>query len=245
MEFNIAVIDDIPADRLRIVKHIGKFFASQTEKHNITEFESAEDFLKVYRKGMFGIVFLDICMDGINGIELSERLRTADKDIQIIFMSTSKEYVFRVFSAEPKGYLCKPYDYADFAEVMTRTVNYFTYDPHILDLKLSRSEIPLPVREIFCILSNNHITEVETVAGQIYKSTMLFKEFENILAKEPAFLNCNRGIIVNMDYAVSIKDSGIIMQDGRIFPIRQRDKTAIVSQFTKYAAAKVRRKLDI
>ena len=245
MEFNIAVVDDIPADRLRIAEHIGQFFSARDDIINITEFDSAESFLKVFRKGQFEIVFLDICMDGMNGIELSERLRLADKDMQIIFMSTSREYVFRVFAAEPKGYLCKPYQYEDFAEVMTRAVGHFTYDQHVIDLKLSRSDISLPISEIICILSNNHITEVETVTGQVYKSTMLFKEFEDILADEPAFLNCNRGIFINMDYAVSIKDTWIIMQDGRTFPIRQRDKLSTLSKFTKYAAAKVRRKLNI
>lgn len=61
-------------------------------------------------------------MGDINGLELAGRIRKCDNDISIIFMSTTREFVFQSFAALPERYLCKPYEYAAFAEVMDRTL---------------------------------------------------------------------------------------------------------------------------
>ena len=69
-------------------------------------FSSAEDFLKAYRKGDFEVIFLDVCMGEMDGLALAEQLRIADREIGIIFMSTTRDFVFQSFPFQPKGYLC-------------------------------------------------------------------------------------------------------------------------------------------
>ena len=106
----------------------------------ITEYLNADDFLKDYTKGTFKIVFIDICMEGMNGIELSQRIRRNDKDIIIIFISTTTEFVFQTFKAVPHGYLCKSYSFKEFSETMDRAVEKFSYQPHELTVKVPRNE---------------------------------------------------------------------------------------------------------
>ncbi|MBR0141585.1 MAG: LytTR family transcriptional regulator DNA-binding domain-containing protein, partial [Ruminococcus sp.] len=114
-----------------------------------------------------------------------------------------------------------------------------------IKVSISRTETEISASDVFSILSNNHISEIRTISGETYKSNSLFKEYEKILADEQNFLVCNRGIIVNMNYAVMAKDDKITMQDGTSYPIRQRDKKEIISKFTKYISARMRRKLEI
>ncbi|MBR6385029.1 MAG: response regulator transcription factor [Ruminococcus sp.] len=246
MRFNIAVVDDIETDRSKIEEYIKEYFiACHYADFRIVRYESAEKFLGEYKKGRFQIVFLDICMSGMNGLELAGRLRMFDTDICIIFMSTTREFVFKTFSAEPKGYLCKPYKYHDFSEIMDRTIRSFSKIDKTIKVSISRTETEISASDVFSILSNNHISEIRTISGETYKSNSLFKEYEKILADEQNFLVCNRGIIVNMNYAVMAKDDKITMQDGTSYPIRQRDKKEIISKFTKYISARMRRKLEI
>ena len=246
MELNIAVVDDLKTDCERIERYIERYFSDRRNKPaRIARYCSAEDFLKTYRKGEYQIMFLDVCMGEMNGLELAGRLRKGDKDICIIFMSTTREFVFQSFAAVPEGYLCKPYEYAAFAEVMDRTLGKLFAEEKLLKIQLPYSEAEVFIGEIVAVLSNNHCVDIKMITGQTLESKMLFSQLQAVLENEPNFLECSRGVIINMDYATQIKNDTIIMQDETVYPVRRRGRKDIAAKFTKYLAERMRRRLDI
>ena len=64
----------------------------------------------VYEPGHSDLVFLDICMGDVNGIELARHLRAVDEKVLIVFLTTSSEYAFDAFPIHPFDYLMKPID---------------------------------------------------------------------------------------------------------------------------------------
>ena len=246
MKLHIAVADDFESDCQRIEDCLARYFSEHQEReYSVSRFPSAEAFLKTYRKGAFQILFLDICMGEINGLELAELLRKADNEISIIFMSTTRDYVFQSFPFEPRGYLCKPYEYPAVAEVMERTLRKMFAKEKLIKITLPHHEIEISVNEIMAVLSNNHITELKMITDQTIQSNMLFSEIESKLENEPNFLVCNRGVIINMDYASQLNGDRLIMQNGSIYPVRRRGRKELSARFTKYIASRIRRKLDI
>lgn len=246
MNLNIAIVDDLKVDCEHIEKYIERYFSDRKNKPaRVGRYYNAEDFLKTYRKGEYQIMFLDVCMGEMNGLELADRIRNGDKDICIIFMSTTRDFVFRSFSAVPEGYLCKPYEYAAFAEVMERTLNKLFAEEKLLKIQLSHCKAEISTGEIVSVLSNNHSVELKMITGEVLESNMLFSDIQESLENEPNFLECSRGIIINMDYATQIKGDTIIMQDGTGYPVRRRGRKDISAKFTKYIAGRIRRKLDI
>ena len=242
MTLQIAIIDDMESDCKRIEDCIDYYFRERRNiSIHVTRYSCSELFLKDYLKGTFQIVFLDICMGEINGLELAKRLRTGDKDIDIIFMSSTRDFVFDTFPVRPNGYLCKPFEYAAFAEIMDMTIQGMSKKERMITLLLPRNEIVIPTSEIISITSNNHHSEVLVLSGTAYSCKMLFSEFENALENEPNFMVCNRGIMVNLDYAVKVKDGAIVMQNGTEYPIRQRENKSITAAFTKYTAERMKR----
>ena len=242
MTINIAIVDDLDIDCKHIRDYIDEYFADRRNKPVRTAcFSSAEDFLKEYLKGMFQIIFLDICMGEINGLELAKRLRTSDKNINIVFMSSVRDYVFDTFAVKPDGYLCKPFEYAAFAEVMDSILSGYSLKDRSVTLKSGRNEVMIQLSEIVSIIACDHVAEVKLITGECYESRTLFKELEAAFENESNFLLCNRGVLINMDYAVKAKDGRIVMQNGSEYPIRQRDSKAITAKFTKYTADRMRR----
>ena len=69
-----------------------------------------------WREG-YQVVFLDICMEGTNGIEAAQRLRAADPDLLIVFVTSSPEYVWDAFPVHPFDYLLKPYKEEKFEQL--------------------------------------------------------------------------------------------------------------------------------
>ena len=246
LDLHIAVVDDFPPDQERIGECIDRYFSDRRNQTvRVGRFSNAEDFLKAYRKGEYQLMFLDIVMGEMNGLDLAERIRNGDNDICIIFMSTTRDYVFQSFPVSPQGYLCKPFEYTAFAEVMDRTLKKLSAKEKLLKIQLSNTEIEVSANEVTAILSNNHSVELKMITGKTMESNMLFSEYQAILENEPNFLECSRGIIINMDYASQIKGDTIIMQDETVYPVRRRGRKEISAKFTKYIAVRMRRRLDI
>ena len=68
----------------------------------------------------FDIVFLDIQMEGTDGIETAKRLRQRDEDTILIFITGIREYVFEAFDVAAFHYLLKPIEVDKFREVFRR-----------------------------------------------------------------------------------------------------------------------------
>ena len=96
-----------------------EMFVKKYEKERGTQI-----FLKKYLSGLdledslnlkFDIVFLDINMPGINGMELAKGIRKKDEHTIIMFLTSLKEYVFEGYQVEASGYLTKPISYKRFS----------------------------------------------------------------------------------------------------------------------------------
>ena len=69
-------------------------------------YSSGEDLL---RSGhVYDLIFLDIDMRGIDGIETARRIRVHDRKVKIVYVTSYKEYAGRAFSVHAFGYLLKP-----------------------------------------------------------------------------------------------------------------------------------------
>ncbi|MBQ9605420.1 MAG: response regulator [Firmicutes bacterium] len=76
MRLNIAIIDDLESDRRNIIEYTDNYFKGRSIGIvHTAQFKNAEEFLKTYRKGEFQIVFLDICMGEMDGLDLADRIR--------------------------------------------------------------------------------------------------------------------------------------------------------------------------
>lgn len=225
MNLQIAVIDDVQKD-IDTVKNMTKQYFSENSIFQpvIAEYLNANDFLKDYTKDFFQIVFVDICIGEINGIKLSQRLRHNDKDIIIIFISTTKEFVFQTFKAVPHGYLCKPYSFQEFSETMDRAMEKISYQPHELTVKIPRNEETIYVENIITVITDDHYLNINMITGKIIRSISTYTEIAEKLLSLENFVECNREIIINVNYIVSFKGCDVAMQDGKVYPVRRQDR---------------------
>ena len=116
---NIAICDDD-----RDYRKIISFYVKESEvfsKFSIAEFDTAEDLLAASSKDVsFDIILLDIEMGEINGIEAGKRLRTANPNCIIIYISSFPKYAIDSFDNEPLHYILKPIDKDKFFEVLRK-----------------------------------------------------------------------------------------------------------------------------
>ena len=89
---NIAICDDLSADRQKIKEYLLRYSRENLLDIQIFEFDGGEELLSGFLFSSFKIVFIDIYLNGISGVETAYKIREADKDCSIIFTTSSVDY---------------------------------------------------------------------------------------------------------------------------------------------------------
>ena len=245
MNLNIAVVDDKRLDSEKLQRGLHRWFTDHyNTPRSITCFPDGEALLKVYEPEKYQLVFMDIIMNSMNGIQTAEHLRAYDTKTLLIFTTASREFAFDAFPLHPFDYLVKPYDSDRLGQVLREAVRALTIPEPILRLKVSRSTYAIPFRDVSAALSSDHFVEVVMFGGKCMLGSMAFRDVVAILMEDSRFLLCNRGLIINMDNVASLsrdKDS-FIMDDGTHYPIRVHGRAKILTAFTQYKISRMREK---
>ena len=101
-----------------IRQQIHGFIKKQKPESEISDFSTGEELLAAGRE--FDIIFLDIQMEGMGGIEAARTLRQRNADAVLVFITGIKEYVFEAFDVSAFHYLLKPIAEQKFMEVLGR-----------------------------------------------------------------------------------------------------------------------------
>ena len=203
----IAVVDDEKVIREDICKLIEK----QRPESRVEAFSTGEELLA--SQGRFDIVFLDIQMDGMNGIEAARSLRERQDEIVLIFITGIKEYVFDAFDLYAFQYLLKPLNEKKFAEVLDRAVKEAGRKKEKRGIFIKARNLTLAQTDILYIESRGKKVEIHTARDEesieIYAA---MDELEGQLGE--GFYRCHRAYIVNMAYITEYGGDSILLTNG-------------------------------
>ena len=236
----IAVVDDLKQDRDHLKSCIEEFFsAKSSDAFSLESFESAEAFLPEFSADKYDLVFLDICMDEMNGIELAKELRAADTRLMIIFQTTAREYAFDDFPIHPFDYLIKPCRQDEMSAVLEEAMRVLDAGDPVITVIASRAEYEVPLRSLIAAVSSGHSTELVLTNKQSLTAAETFRNVSEKIRDDKRFLLINRGIMVNMDYVLSQKYGVMHMKDGSSYPIKINGRASVLSAFSQYMISKV------
>ena len=242
MNLHLAIVDDRAEDIKRLEHDITRFFAYRLEQHAYVEaFPSGEAFLEAFHPDAYHLAFLDICMDGINGIELAQRLRAEDPKLLIVFLTTSSEYAFDAFPVHPFDYLIKPYELKKLHSVLQEMLRVLSVSERTITIRIARDSYDVPIRRIVSVVSEGHTVTLRVLNHEPLRSIMTFADIMEQLGDDPRFLSCNRGVLVNMDHVRSLEGNNICMTDSSSYPLRVRDRAELISAFTQYTLSRMER----
>ncbi len=241
MEYNIAVIDDDNSDIDRLKKDIETYFQqSVREPVNISAFNDGRVFLDAFHPGMFHLVFMDICMNDLNGIDTVKSIRKVDPDLLVVFLTSSEEYAFDAFPLHSFDYILKPYSVERLFQALQEFIlKTAAKDPEIC-VRVPRAEYSVPLGSIIVVQSEGHSVEIRLKDGKTLKCLDTFTKISTQLMSDPRFLPCNKGIIINMDYVLTLDNDKICLEDGSYYPIKVRGRAEIIKTFTSYTIKRLK-----
>lgn len=181
----------------------------------------------------FDLIFLDIYMEGLDGMSTAELIRREDKQCLIVFSTSSREHGVDSYQVHAFDYLLKPYGYERFVQVMTRCDEVLQLRDRYIELKVGRSLQKVLLRDIIYTDYFNHYIQLHLKQGMI-RSYMQFRDFSALLLRYDRFLCCYRNCLVNMDEVAIVDEQDFIMTDGERVPIARANRAALKQQYADY-----------
>ncbi len=246
--FNIAVVDDRRNDSEKLQRSILRWFTvNHKAPQSVSCFADGLSLLKIFEPEKFHIVFMDIIMDKLSGIDTAKRLRDSDSRLLLVFTTSSDEFAFEAFPLHPFDYVMKPCSPERVGHVLSEAMRVLESPEPSFAARVSRSTYQIPLRKISAVLSDDHFIEVVMTDGNSMLCSMKFSEAEEILMKDSRFLLCNRGVIINMDNVSSLSrdKSAVIMSDGSHYALKVRGRSEIIQTFTQYQISRMRRGVNL
>ncbi|OEH54743.1 two-component system response regulator [Oceanobacillus sp. E9] len=168
--------------------------------------ENGDQLLKLYREYNPNVIFLDIHMPGINGIEIAKKLRNdyENRDIIIIFTTAYESYGVQAFEIQATDYLLKPFDEERLKIAMNRIrkalPNKEVRKPKIdkLVVNLDEKMIVIDPNQIGFAAREGRTLKIHFLSNEVIETKMNLKELEEKLSGFP-FYRPHRSYLVNMD----------------------------------------------
>ena len=228
---NIAVVDDEEAIR----KQIGGFIKERNPDFNISDFVTGEELVAAGTG--YDIIFLDIQMQGVGGIEAARTLRQSGVDAVVIFITGIKEYVFEAFDVSAFHYLLKPIEKQKFMEVLGRAEEEAgkrkgRREKQIF-IRAKNRGYTLNLDGILYIESRGKKVEIHaTDLEDIIESYATMDELEGQLGD--GFYRCHRGYLVNMAHIARYDADSIFLSDGAKVYLTRKKHNEFVKAYMWY-----------
>ncbi len=213
-------------------------FAHSDLTYQINRFCSGEDLIASMEENTFDIIFLDIMMDGINGIETAKKIAPISPETMIVFISSSKEYALDAYEVNAFYYLTKPLSNEKFALVFEKCMGKIaSLDNSYLAVRGTDGVNKVYLRDIVYCFTSGHKLNLLLKDGTKLICYMKMAEFFSACAGDKRFLQTHKSFAVNLDYVkmVSQKDSKVsLYHSDDIIPISRDYKAAVMEKYMKY-----------
>jgi len=230
----IALCEDSPVDAELLTALVEM---SETP-HTLDVFPSGETFLEQYEKEKYDLIFLDVFMEQLSGVETAERIRESGDQVVIIFTTSSEDFTREGYRLNAYKYLLKPLKFEDVIDALElavlkrdkgqdATLTFLTEDDPVV----------VPLSDIIYIESNNRTSTINTVNGT-FSASMPINDLAKLLPS-PRFLPSHRAYIVNLDHVDEMKED-FIMDNGMIAYIAIKNQRKVRKAYKDYLASKAK-----
>lgn len=231
----IAVCGGDGQELLRIRHLITEYGMSREEAIDCRYFTNSTDFLYELRSGEYDLVILDILMPGEGGIGTAQELRELDKNVRLIFVSTSSEFAVESYSVEAYYYLLKPVDRVTLFALLDRIKGELSVQAEQGFILKNRGRVVwIDFARLAYVEVINKTVFFHLADGAVHKTTAALTEFEEKLLVRQEFLKIHRSYLVNLSYIQTIDIHCVMMKNGHSIPVSRKRRSQVRDAYTHF-----------
>ena len=215
---NIAICEDLSADSGELYNYIRNYCDTHRYDGKISSFTTGEALLEALAPGAFDIYFLDIYLPGISGVDVARKIREADKDCFLVFVTISRDFMPEGFEVLAAGYVEKPIDNERMSRIMHNCRMVFERNSRTISIPYKGEHLKISIAELLYVEVYNKECVFHMKRGNV-KTRLQLETVAELLGGVP-FLRCHRSYIVNMNYVDDMRENDFLMRNGDMVPIR-------------------------
>lgn len=205
MMIRAAIVEDDPQARQQLTDYLERLHQQLGDSFLVSHYADADQFLFSFQ-AQFDLIFMDIQMPHVNGLDAAHRLREIDPTVALVFVTSLARYAINGYEVSALDYILKPLTYDAFYLKMQKVVRYCRKQQQsrqqTLMLSTADGEVHLPVRELMYVEISAH-TLVYHTAEQSYASYGTLKQIEKELLPF-GFFRCNSCYLINLQYVQKV-----------------------------------------
>lgn len=235
-KLTIALVDDNTQTLQLVSNAVKTVFASLSVDAEIEGFSNPKAFLEEIKEREYDLLFLDIEMPDIDGIELAKMIRERYLSTTIIFLSNREDRVFETFEVAPFGFIRKSRFLEDINEIINLYVKrkYNPTEEKTFVIKGSRETISLPIKNIVYIENKDHFQYFHTSdSDEVFVARQTMKAITDELSSF-GFIEPCKGYLVNYRYISAIRNDDIVLTTKKILPLSRRKSSQFTEEYMNY-----------
>jgi DNA-binding LytR/AlgR family response regulator len=197
-QLRIAICDDVEMERERLKKML----LMHDPNIECDTYDSGEELLRNFYVDKYDLLFLDIYMTGLNGVEVLEKIRSVDEKISVAFVTTSSDFALEGYRLRAIRYVEKPVKSEAVAEILSFARLKKANAPHF-EIKVKGEQISIPFEKIRFLEQEGHMVKINLSNGEMISVTAKLNDIE-VQFKEQNFLRCHKSFLVNLAFVRSV-----------------------------------------
>lgn len=233
----LAIIEDEQAHRELLSEYLEEWGKEQAVSLCIKAFASAESFLFAWEEERdFDVLFVDIQMKEMNGMEMARQIRQQDSDIVIIFTTGITDYMEEGYEVEALHYLLKPISRQKLSQCMDRALRRGGRERFLL-VQSKEETLKLSLERILYVEARGHgcVIEFSSQTGETCRTEVSesISELEKKLGSED-FVKCHRSYLCRTGSIQRIDKAEIVLDNGSRVPVSRRLYAQTNQAFIRY-----------
>lgn len=228
---NIAIVEDEAEAANTLSEFLGRYAEESGAKFTVKHFLNAITFLEGY-KPLYDVVFMDILLPAMDGMNASVRLRELDKKVTLVFVTNMVQFAVKGYEVEATDFIVKPVVYDSLVMKMDRIMRACS--------KNFGKEIYIPYDGSRKVVSVNSISHIEVMDHYLYyytdegavRARGSLNELEKQLADDD-FVRCSVSCLMNLRYVKEIQGDTVLI-NGQTVRISRAKKKEFLRALANY-----------
>lgn len=231
--YQIAVVEDEREAADVLGSFIERYGSERGEQFEISLFGNAVDFEVTHQS--FDLVFMDIQMPGINGMEAAHLMRTYDTETPIIFVTNLAQYAVKGYEVDALDFIVKPVTYYNFRMRMDKAMRHIRRNAGRNITASTRDGMRIiPIADIeYVEVSRHNLSYHLTHEEEPFMVYGTLVAFEETVADGP-FVRISNSCLVNMNHIRSVKGPSLLMRSGDVLYFSRSRKREAVETITAF-----------